>query len=53
MHERKPIFPFKNDIKLATNCSVPVYHTGHTGGIIPTPEEIIEKIKEIAEEVGL
>jgi len=42
-----------DDIKLATNCSVPVYHTGHTGGIIPTPEEIIQKIKEIAEEVGL
>lgn len=41
------------DIKLACDCSVPVYFTGRTGGIIPTPEEVILKIKEIAQEVGI
>ena len=40
------------DVKLATECKVPTYFYGRTGGIIPTPEEIIQKIKEIAEEVG-
>ncbi|MGN1097471.1 MAG: 3-methyl-2-oxobutanoate dehydrogenase subunit VorB, partial [Clostridia bacterium] len=41
------------DIKLACECSVPVYFTGRTGGIIPTPDEVIAKVKEIAKEVGL
>ena len=40
------------DVKLATECKVPTYFYGRTGGIIPTPEEIIEKVKEIAKEVG-
>ena len=40
------------DIKLACECSAPVYFAGRTGGIIPTPEEVIAKVKEIAKEVG-
>lgn len=40
------------DIKLACECSAPVYFYGRTGGIIPTPEEITDKIREIAREVG-
>ncbi|MDO5396382.1 MAG: 3-methyl-2-oxobutanoate dehydrogenase subunit VorB [bacterium] len=39
------------DIRLACECRVPVYFTGRTGGIIPTPDEIIAKVKEIAGEV--
>ncbi len=41
------------DIKLACECSAPVYFYGRTGGIIPTPEEITDKIREIAREVGV
>lgn len=41
------------DIKLACECKAPVYFTGRTGGIIPTPDEVIKKVKEIAEEVGI
>ncbi len=40
------------DIRLACECSAPVYFTGRTGGVIPTPDEIIDKLTEIAKEVG-
>lgn len=39
------------DIKLACECSVPVYFFGRTGGVIPTPDEVVAKVKEILEEV--
>lgn len=39
------------DIKLACECKVPVYFYGRTGGIIPTPDEIVAKVKSIMEEV--
>ena len=42
-----------DDIRLACECRVPVYFTGRTGGIIPTPEEIVTKVREIAREVGI
>lgn len=35
------------DIRLAVNGKVPVYFTGRTGGVIPTPKEVIDKVKEI------
>ncbi len=35
------------DVKLAINCSKPVEFYGRTGGVIPTPAEIIGKIKEL------
>ncbi len=39
------------DVKLACECRVPVYFTGRTGGIIPSPAEVIAKVKEIHREV--
>lgn len=33
-----------DDVKLAIDCSRPVEFFGRTGGIIPTPNEILEKI---------
>lgn len=39
------------DIKLATEGRAPVYFFGRTGGIIPTPAEIIEEVKKIAKEI--
>ena len=35
-----------DDIKLAINCSKPVEFYGRTGGVIPTPAEILEEIKK-------
>ena len=35
-----------NDIKLAIECKKKVYHFGRTGGMIPSPEEILQKIEE-------
>lgn len=39
-----------DDIKLAVNCSKPVKFFGKTGGVIPTPVEILEEIKKIGGE---
>ncbi len=36
-----------DDIKLAINCSKPVDFYGRTGGVIPTPAEILEEIKKV------
>ncbi len=36
------------DIKIATEGKAPVYFYGRTGGIIPTPAEIVEEVKKIA-----
>jgi 2-oxoglutarate ferredoxin oxidoreductase subunit alpha len=36
-----------DDVKLAVNCSVPVHFFGHTGGIIPTPKEVLGEIQKI------
>lgn len=35
-----------DDVKLAINCSKPVEFYGRTGGVIPTPAEILEEIKK-------
>ncbi|MBR0277064.1 MAG: 3-methyl-2-oxobutanoate dehydrogenase subunit VorB [Clostridia bacterium] len=34
------------DIKLSTECKKPVLLCNRTGGMIPTPEQVLEKIKE-------
>ncbi len=34
------------DVKLATNCSVPTEHFGRFGGIIPTPGEVLEALEK-------
>ena len=33
------------DVKLATECKIPVEHYGRVGGMIPTPEDIVENLK--------
>ncbi|MGI6343878.1 MAG: 3-methyl-2-oxobutanoate dehydrogenase subunit VorB [Bacillota bacterium] len=35
------------DVRLAVNGKKPVHFFGRTGGIIPTPEDVLAKIKEI------
>ena len=37
------------DVKLATECKKPVYLCNRTGGMIPSPEEVLAKIEEINE----
>ncbi|MBC8588249.1 3-methyl-2-oxobutanoate dehydrogenase subunit VorB [Paratissierella segnis] len=36
-----------DDVKLALKGRMPAYFYGRTGGMIPTPEEIVKKVKEI------
>ncbi len=36
-----------DDVKLAINCQKPVYFYGRTGGVLMTPEEIVNKLTEI------
>ena len=36
-----------SDVKLAIECSRPVSFYGRTGGVMPTPEEILEQIRMI------
>ena len=43
-------FRFVDDVKLAVNGRKPVEFFGRTGGIIPTPAEILEQIKKLAKE---
>ena len=33
-----------DDVKLAIDCKVPVHFYGRTGGMIPTPAEVLEQI---------
>ena len=40
------------DVKLVSNGRVPVDFYGRTGGVIPTPAEVLEKIRELNEKVG-
>lgn len=40
------------DIQLAVNGKRPVHHYGKMGGIIPSPEEILEALEGFAQEVG-
>jgi len=34
------------DIQLAVECNIPVKHFGRMGGIIPSPEEVVEAIEQ-------
>ena len=36
-----------DDVKLALECRLPVEFVGRTGGVIPSPNEILNKIKEM------
>ena len=33
------------DVKLAVECKIPVEHYGRLGGIVPTPDEVMEALK--------
>lgn len=37
-----------DDLRLAIECSRPVHFFGRTGGVIPTPNEVLEQIENIA-----
>ena len=39
-----------DDVKLAINCSRPVEFYGRTGGMIPTPDEILQQIIKLGGE---
>ena len=36
-----------DDVKLAINCKKPVYFYGRTGGVIMTPDEVVECLEKI------
>jgi 2-oxoglutarate ferredoxin oxidoreductase subunit alpha len=40
-----------DDVRLATKCKKPVLFSGRTGGMVHTPEEVLEKIEEAAKGV--
>lgn len=40
------------DVRLATSCRRPVTLCNRTGGMIPTPEHVLESIKNMAKENG-
>ncbi len=37
-----------DDVKLAINCQKPVHFFGRTGGMIPTPAQVLEQIQALA-----
>ncbi len=39
-----------DDVKLAIDCKVPVHFYGRTGGMIPTPAEVLEQIEALLNE---
>lgn len=41
-----------DDIRLIAGCKTQVEHFGRTGGNVPTPAEVLEKIKELHAKVG-
>ena len=40
-----------DDVRLAVNGKAPVHFYGRTGGMIPTPEAVLENIKKLAGEI--
>ena len=36
-----------DDVKLAVECRVPVHFYGRTGGVVPTPAEILGEIRKL------
>jgi 2-oxoglutarate ferredoxin oxidoreductase subunit alpha len=35
------------DVRLAVECKIPVNHYGRLGGIVPTPDEVMEELKKL------
>ena len=40
------------DVRLAVNGAAPVSFFGKCGGVIPTPDEVLQQIEQIAEGLG-
>ena len=40
------------DVKLAVGGRAPVYFFGRTGGIIPTPLEVIDEVKKLPKKLN-
>ena len=40
------------DVKLATSCKVPVTLCNRVGGMIPSPDQVLDAIKKMAENGG-
>jgi 2-oxoglutarate ferredoxin oxidoreductase subunit alpha len=40
-----------DDVRLATACSRPVFFYGRTGGMVPTPAEVLEEIRKVSAKV--
>lgn len=38
-----------DDVRLAIECKKPVRFFGHTGGVIPTPAEVLDEILKMTE----
>ncbi|MDR1737933.1 MAG: 3-methyl-2-oxobutanoate dehydrogenase subunit VorB [Candidatus Symbiothrix sp.] len=38
------------DVKLAVECRIPTIHYGRLGGIIPTPQEVLDKVEKLQTE---
>jgi 2-oxoglutarate ferredoxin oxidoreductase subunit alpha len=41
------------DVRLAVNGDVPVDFYGRTGGVIPTPEEVLNQVLKFSQQLGL
>ena len=41
-----------DDVKLAIDCKVPVHFYGRTGGVIPTPVEVLAKLEAMNEAIA-
>ncbi|MDR1373031.1 MAG: 3-methyl-2-oxobutanoate dehydrogenase subunit VorB [Dysgonamonadaceae bacterium] len=35
------------DVKLAVNCNIPVEYFGRLGGVVPTPDEVLENLRKM------
>jgi 2-oxoglutarate ferredoxin oxidoreductase subunit alpha len=36
------------DVRLATNCRLPISFFGRMGGVVPLPEDVLREIKKLA-----
>jgi 2-oxoglutarate ferredoxin oxidoreductase subunit alpha len=35
------------DVRLSAGCGIHIEHFGRMGGVIPTPEEVLENLKKL------
>ena len=40
------------DVRLAVNGKIPVTHYGRLGGMIPSPNEVVDALKKFIKEIG-